>query len=127
EWDFNGDGVFDFSSATTASTTFRYDSPGKFVAALRVTDNSGLTGTDTIDVTVNLPVSLSLSADTCKPLQGGTITVNTTQGATAPVTLFIRNKAGQTVRTLVNNVTRTAGSYADAWDCKDSSGVIVSE
>lgn len=127
EWDFNGDGTFDFSSTTTAATTFRYESPGTYVAALRVTDNSGLTGIDTINITVNLPVSLSLAADTCKPLQGGIVTVNTTQGATAPITLFIRNKAGQTVRTLVDNVSRTAGSYSNVWDCKDSSGAIVPE
>lgn len=127
EWDFNGDGTFDFSSPTSAATTFRYESPGTYVAALRVTDNSGLTGIDTVDITVNLPVNLSLSADTCKPLQGGTVTINTTQGATAPITIFIRNKAGQTVRTLLNNVTRTAGSYANVWDCKDSTGVVVPE
>lgn len=127
EWDFNGDGAYDFSSTTTASTTFRYESPGIFIAALKVTDNSGLTGIDTVDITVNLPVTLSLSADTCRPLQGGTISVNTTQGATAPVTIFIRNKAGQTVRTLVNNVSRGPGSYSNAWDCKDSSGAIVPE
>lgn len=127
EWDFNGDGVYDYSSATTAATSFRYELPGTFTAALQVTDNSGLTGVDTVDVTVNLPVTLTLSADTCRPLQGGTVSVNTTQGGTTPITIFIRNKAGQTVKTLVSSVSRTAGSYSDAWDCKDSSGVIVPE
>jgi PKD repeat protein len=127
EWDFNGDGIYEYSSTTTASTTFKYDSPGTFTAALRVTDNSGLTGIDTIDITVNLPVTLSLSADTCKPLLGGTVSVNTTQGGTTPITIFIRNKAGQTVKTLVNNTSRIAGSYSDVWDCKDSGGAIVPE
>lgn len=127
EWDFNGDGVYEYSSATTASTSFKYDSPGIYTAKLRVTDNSGLTGIDTTDITVNLPVTLSLSADTCKPLDGGTISVRTTQGGTTPITIFIRNKAGQNVKTLVNNVSRIAGSYSDAWDCKDSGGAIVPE
>jgi len=127
EWDFNGDGVYEFSSTTGAATSFRYESPGAFTAALRVTDDSNLTGIDTIDVTVNLPVSLALNTDTCKPLQGGTINVNTFQGATTPVTIFIRNRAGQTVKTLVNNVSRTAGNYSDTWDCKDSTGSIVPE
>ncbi len=127
EWDFNGDGVYEYSSATTASTTFKYDSPGTFTAALRVTDNSGLTGIDTTDITVNLPVTLSLSTDTCKPLEGGTVAVKTTQGGTTPITIFIRNKAGQTVKTLVNGASRIAGSYSDNWDCKDSSGAIVPE
>lgn len=127
EWDFNGDGAYEYSSTTTAATSFMYTSPGTYTAALRVTDNAGLTGIDTVDITVNLPITLTLSTDTCKPLQGGTVNVNTTQGGSTPITIFIRNKAGQTVRTLVNNVPRTAGSYSDTWDCKDSSGAIVPE
>ncbi|HEX7329952.1 MAG TPA: PKD domain-containing protein [Pyrinomonadaceae bacterium] len=127
EWDFDGNGVFDFSSTTSAATTFRYESPGTFTAALRVTDNEGLTGIDTVDITVNILVSLTIPNETCSPLQGGTVLVNTTQGGTTPITLFIRNKAGQTVRTLVNNVTRTAGSYSDSWDCKDTNGLVVAE
>jgi flagellar hook assembly protein FlgD len=127
EWDFQGDGTFDFSSTTSAATTFRYESPGVFTAALRVTDNDGLTGVDTVDITVNTVVTLSLSTDTCKPLQGGTIDVNTTLGGTLPVTLFFRNKAGQTVRTLVNNLSRAAGSHKDTWDCKDAAGQVVPE
>jgi PKD repeat protein len=127
EWDFDGDGVYDYSSMTSAATSFNYESPGTFTAALRVTDDAGLTGIDTIDITINLPITLALSNDTCKPLQGGTISVNTTQGGATPITIFIRNRAGQTIKTLVNNVQRTAGSYSDAWDCKDTNGLIVPE
>jgi flagellar hook assembly protein FlgD len=127
EWDFDGDGVFDFTSTTTAATSFKYESPGTFTAALRVTDDAGLTGVDTVDITVNILVSLTIPNETCKPLEGGTISVNTTQGGTTPITIFIRNKAGQTIRTLVNNVSRTAGSYSDVWDCKDTGSVVVPE
>jgi flagellar hook assembly protein FlgD len=127
EWDFNGDGVYDFSSATTAATSFTFQSPGTFTAALRVTDNDGLTGIDTVDITVNLPIALTIPNETCRPTTGGTVAVNTTQGGTTPITIFIRNKAGQTVRTLVNNLTRAAGTYSDTWDCKDSNGQVVQE
>lgn len=127
EWDFNGDGVYDFSSPTSAAATFNYVSPGTYTAALRVTDNDGLTGVDTVDVTVNILVSLSIPNETCRPLTGGTVTVNTTQGGTTPISIFVRNKAGQTLRQLVNNVTRAAGSYVDTWDCKDTSGQVVPE
>jgi PKD repeat protein len=125
EWDFDGNGVYDYSSTTTASTSFKYDSPGIYTAALRVTDNSNLTGIDTIDITVNLPITLSLSTDTCRPLQGGTVNVNTTQAGSTTITIFIRDKAGLTIKTLVNNVPRTAGTYMDTWDCKDSNGAVV--
>ena len=127
EWDFDGNGVFDFSSTTSAATTFNYVSPGTFTAALRLTDNEGLTGVDTIDITVKILVSLTIPNETCRPLQGGTVAINTTQGGTTPVTIFIRNKAGQTVRQVVNNLTRAAGSYSDTWDCKDTSGLVVAE
>jgi PKD repeat protein len=127
EWDFDGNGVYDYSSLTSAATSFRYESPGTFTAALRVTDDSGLTGIDTIDITVNLPITLTLSTDTCRPLQGGTISVNTTQAGATPITIFIRNRAGQTIKTLVHNVPRAAGSYSDTWDCKDTNGSIVPE
>lgn len=127
EWDFNGDGVYDFSSPNGAAASFNYVSPGTYTAALRVTDNDGLTGVDTVDVTVNILVSLSIPNETCRPLTGGTATVNTTQGGTTPISIFMRNKAGQTIRQLVNNVTRAAGSYVDTWDCKDTSGQVVPE
>jgi hypothetical protein len=51
--------------------------------------------------------------------------VNTSIGGTTAVTVFIRNKDGNTVRTLVNNVTRTAGSYSDPWNGNDDLGNLV--
>src|SRR5439155_22913868 len=45
EWDFQGDGVFDYASTTTGNTTFTYTTPGTYNAVFRVTDNQGLTGT----------------------------------------------------------------------------------
>lgn len=125
EWDFNGDGTYDYSSTTTAGTSFVYNSPGTFTAAFRVTDNEGKTGVDTIDITINIAATLSLSTDTLRP--PATVNILTTLGGTAPVTIFLRNKAGQTVRTLVNNVTRNAGSYSDPWDGKDDSGNVPAE
>jgi PKD repeat protein/flagellar hook assembly protein FlgD len=127
EWDFNGDGVYDSSSPTSAAVSFRYESPGTFVVAFRVTDNAGLTGVDTVVVTVNLPVTLTIPNETCRPLQGGTVAINTTQAGTVPLTLAIRNRTGTTVRTLVNNVTRASGSYTDTWDCKGDNGQVVPE
>ena len=52
EWDFDGDGVYDFSSATsTAIFTWGDDYTG--TAELRVTDNNGLSDTNTASITVN--------------------------------------------------------------------------
>jgi PKD repeat protein len=127
EWDFNGDGVFDYSSATTPSTSFQYTSPGVFTAAFRVTDSTGVTSFDTVDITVNISATLTLSIDTLRAALGGTADVKTTIGGTTPVTILLKNKAGQVVRTLVSNVSRVAGSYTDTWDGKDDNGVVVPE
>ena len=43
EWDFDGDGVFDWSSTSTGTTTHNYTDVGVFNAQFRVTDNSGYT------------------------------------------------------------------------------------
>ena len=128
EWDFNGDGVYEFSSATSASTSFQYTSPGTFTAAFRVTDNAGLTGIDTVDITVNIAASLTLPTDnTCRPHQGGTVPIRTTLGGSTRVTLILKDRDGDTVRTLVNGVDRTAGTYTDVWDCTDDTSAIVAE
>jgi PKD repeat protein len=125
EWDFEGDGTYDFSSPSNASTTHIYNAPGVYTASLRVTNSTGLTGIDTVDISVDILVTLQLSTDTLRP--PGTVVVNTFLGGTAPVTIFIRNKSGQTVRTLVNNVTRTLGNYSDSWDGKGDNGAFVAE
>jgi PKD repeat protein len=128
EWDFNGDGTYEYSSATTAATSFQYVSPGTFTAALRVTDNAGLTGIDTVDITVNIAATLSIFEDnTCRPDQGGSATIRTTLGGSTRIILLLRNRQGQTVRTLLNGVDRAAGTYSDAWDCRTAAGDVVPE
>ena len=45
EWDFEGDGTFDFSSAFTGNTSHTYATVGTYVAIFRVTDSNGVTDT----------------------------------------------------------------------------------
>lgn len=51
EWDFDGDGIFDFSSAE-GSTSHIYETAFTGVVALRVTDNDGNTDTDEAAITI---------------------------------------------------------------------------
>ena len=55
EWDFDGDGIYDFNSSISAETTYSYPAHGTYNATLRVTDNNGDTETDTKTVTINNP------------------------------------------------------------------------
>jgi len=43
EFDFDGDGIYDYNSSTPASTSFTYMIPGTYTVVLKVTDNDGLT------------------------------------------------------------------------------------
>jgi len=52
EWDFDGDGIFDWSDPATPDTTFLYQRAGSFNAIIRITEDTGLTATDSVAVTV---------------------------------------------------------------------------
>jgi len=54
EWDFNGDGLFDWSSATDASTSYTYTVAEFYRAVLRITDSVGQTGMGSVPVDVKL-------------------------------------------------------------------------
>ncbi len=55
EWDFDGDGTYDWSSTANGVTTYKYDTPGTYTAILRVTDNEGATSTSSITVVIEGP------------------------------------------------------------------------
>jgi len=46
EWDFDGNGIYEWSSEENGRTTNIYNNKGTFIAVLRVTDNDGFTATD---------------------------------------------------------------------------------
>jgi PKD repeat protein len=115
EWDFEGDGTFDYTSATSPATTHTYAAGGVFPATLRVTDDDGNTGIDTVGVTVNLTANLTIPDDTFDPVAGETVNVRTTVSAGVPVRVLIKDAEGNVVRTLVDEF-RPDGTYDDPWD-----------
>jgi len=73
EWDFEGDGTYEWSSTTTGNATHVYSTAGTRNAKARITDNNGgeTTASVTISVTVNnLPV---LSSGSVSPTVGTTL------------------------------------------------------
>jgi len=52
EWDFQGDGAFDFSSETETHAEYTFTAPASYSAKLRVTDNDGLSSTASATVIV---------------------------------------------------------------------------
>ncbi len=57
EWDFDGNGVYEWSSTETGLIKYTYNNPGEFTAALRVTDNDGAQSSDSLVVTVDTNLS----------------------------------------------------------------------
>ena len=55
EWDFEGDGTFDWSSNLVQPVTWTYTRPGLYNAVLRVTDDEGATDEDSREVDVERP------------------------------------------------------------------------
>lgn len=53
EWDFDGDGGYDWESASAPDTTHTYTLFGVYSATLRGTSSTGETGTGSITITVN--------------------------------------------------------------------------
>jgi hypothetical protein len=56
EWDFEDDGVFDWSSAANANALHVYPTQGQYLAKLRVTDDDGGIGLAVVQVTVEPPL-----------------------------------------------------------------------
>ncbi len=61
EWDLNGDGTYETSTGTTATTTLKYATATEPVVGLRVTDNRGATGTTTKALVVRGPYNNAVS------------------------------------------------------------------
>jgi PKD repeat protein len=53
EWDFDGDGIYDWSSSDGGIVNYGYTAEDIFIASLRVTDDSGLSATDIVTIEIN--------------------------------------------------------------------------
>jgi PKD repeat protein len=124
EWDFDGDGSYDFASPTSPAVTHTYVDAGHFVAALRATDDQGLSSVDLIEVTIGLTASLTVPIDTFDPVVGQQAAINTSISAGARVRLLLLDQGRRVVRTLFDEV-RPAGNYQDFWDGRDAAGALL--
>ncbi|NWH05408.1 PKD domain-containing protein [Desulfobacter latus] len=125
EWDFNGDGVYDVTSATATQVDHVYTIPGAYNALLRITNDQGLSDTAMVTINVSAGVSASLSLDSFDPTAGETIDINSVLTSQAKVSIKITDRTGKLLRALVTDETRSSGYYTDTWDGKDDKGAIL--
>ncbi|MEN3283116.1 MAG: hypothetical protein V7607_4256 [Solirubrobacteraceae bacterium] len=79
EWDLDGDGTYETDTATTKTTTRTYTTAGNVTVKLRVTDQGGLTATDTKTIQVvppQQPPTASFTATPNPANTGATVTFN---------------------------------------------------
>ncbi len=124
EWDYEGDGTYDFSSAASPNASFTYTQSGIFAARVRATNEQGLTSTDTVEVESSLVPTLTVPVDTFDPSAAQTVAINTSLNGPAPVRLLVKDAGGSIVRTLAEGV-RAAGAYSDSWDGKNDAGHVL--
>ncbi|MBE7558672.1 PKD domain-containing protein [bacterium] len=62
EWDFDNNGTFDYAAVTSQPVPYTYANEGDYTATLRVTDNSGLTDTDSVAVRVGPPTPIAVAS-----------------------------------------------------------------
>lgn len=121
EWDFEGDGTYDYSSTTSPAVSHTYVDGGVFAAALRATDNTGVSSVDTVDIAVDVQATLTIPDDTFLPSLGESGQIRTTLGGRSQIRLYLKNRAGKAVRVLAEG-SRAAGTYTDNWDGTDDNG-----
>ncbi|MEA2091417.1 MAG: PKD domain-containing protein, partial [Campylobacterota bacterium] len=126
EWDFDGDGLFDYSSTTSGSVEHNYTVAGKYFARLQVTNSSGLKSSDTIEITVDQDISLTRSVDTIEIKKAETVDINVSVAGLSETTLLIENSRYQPIVTLLEWQERS-GILNVTWDGTDGEGVVVKE
>ncbi len=102
EWDFDGDGVYDWSSPTNGMASYTYTTPGMYYAAFRATDATGLTGVDTVGIKAGLQVSLEIADPDCTVNAAAGESIGIAAGLSAPVParVEIRNQGGVAIRSI---------------------------
>lgn len=125
EWDFDSDGIFEWSSPTTGNTMNVYTIPGTHEAVMRVTDNEGLTDTARVNIAAGMGISARRSKEGFDPSIGETIEIQSSLTGVTPITIRLINRDVQVVRTLIDNELRSPGYYSDVWDGTDDEGELV--
>jgi|GEM_PF-6889283 len=130
EWDFDGDGTYDWQSPTTGNTSHTYATVGTFNATVRVTDNGGWTATHTVPIS---PLPGLKARPGASPTSGpAPLNVNFTTGGYDPVGTiqifrwdFDGNGSWDTYDTVARDYTHTyshSGTYHPALYVQSSTG-----
>ena len=125
EWDFDGDGVYDYSSTQSGNVDHIYDEAGTYYAKVRAT-RDGLATLDTVQVRVDQEISLSRSTDTIDVNSVESVELNISVAAKTDVKLVVEDRRYQEVATLLDWQEKS-GEFSVSWDGTDDDGVTLAE
>jgi len=119
EWDFENDGVYDFSDPDDGNTSHTYPTAGEKIAAFRVTDDDANQAVARVRVETIAPADLEIIDDTVVPANDEEVVIRTTTTIESNVWLYIRDASGEVIKTIIDHEVRPAGQYDDMWDGRD--------
>ena len=125
EWDFDGDGTYDYQSDTTGDTVHNYTRAGDFDAMLRVTDSDGNQDIDVVRVQSQFGITAGRTTERIDPWLQQQAHIYYALTSPATVTVRMVNRQFETVRILVQPALRQPGAYQILWDGKADNGQIV--
>ncbi len=128
EWDFDGDGVFDWGDDASGNTTHTYEAPGTCEAMFKAADNEGNYDIIPFDIQVaSGDVNAVRVPEAFDPSEGQAVTITTSLSlSTASFTLKIIDTSSEVVRTVVDSEPRQKGVYSDKWDGRNLNGIYAS-
>jgi PKD repeat protein len=124
EWDFEGDGVYDYSSAISPKTSNIYIDTGTYNALLRVTDDSGKQSVSSVQITVIQGIQAVWSVEGFDPFLGQNAVISTSVVSPITMSLKIYDQAYNLIRQLATDEFRMPGVYQDTWNGQNESGVV---
>ena len=125
EWDFDGDGIFDYSSTVLGDIVHNYTLTGQYEASLRVTDEDGNQDIDYVTIDVGFGIKAGRATEIFDPTLNETARINYSLTSPASLTLRILDRQYNTVRTVIQENEHEPGAYVAVWDGKDDHGEVV--
>jgi PKD repeat protein/flagellar hook assembly protein FlgD len=126
EWDFDGDGQYDWSSTDSPTVAHIYSDPGEYDAVLKTTTQSGKIGYDQLHIAVEPSFKVWRGRESFDPTLGETMPLTLATSMEMKLLEFnVIDRVGTLVKRLDVNKTVSPGIYNYTWDGRDTAGNIV--
>ncbi len=129
EWDFDGDGVYDYNSTTSANITHTYTKAGKYYPKVRVTTNDGRATSDSLEIVVDLKVELTVDdkTNTIDTFNAESANIKVKNSADVDMRVIVEDRDYSLVKVIKDWRFQKIGEHNFTWDGTDDNGNFVKE